>query len=96
MRRCCVSKARPDPRLAVPTQLNSTTLRQLLSELRLKELRARAKEVGVDEDALEDATDSDDPRQAVVELLLRRHRSAPDAPGAFKEEIAHQRVRPDA
>eukprot|EP01046_Picozoa_sp_COSAG06_P014490 COSAG06_NODE_900_length_11658_cov_9.850852_4_plen_1819_part_00 len=86
MRRCCVSKARPEPRLAVPTQLNSTTLRQQLSELRLKELRARAKEVGVDEDALEDATDSDDPRQAVVELLLRRHRSVPAAQGAFEEE----------
>jgi hypothetical protein len=44
--------------------------RQELAQLRLKELRARAKEAGVEERQLEDAIDSDDPRGAVIELLL--------------------------
>ena len=42
-----------------------------LSGLRLKELRARAKQAGVDEEALENATDCDDPKAAVTELLVR-------------------------
>ena len=45
-------------------------LRQELESMRLKDLRSRARGSGVDDDALEDAADSDDPKAAVVELLL--------------------------
>ena len=50
-------------------------LRRELESLRLKELRARARRQGVDDAAMEEAIDSDDPRQAFVELLLR-HKAA--------------------
>jgi hypothetical protein len=49
-------------------------LRIELGKLRLKELRARAKQARVAEDELEDATDNDDPKSAVTELLVRQHR----------------------
>ena len=51
---------------------------RLLTELhglRLKDLRKRAKELGVGSDALENAMDSDDPDAAVVELIVARSRS---------------------
>jgi hypothetical protein len=41
-----------------------------LSVLRLKELRKRARDSGVDSTLLEDAADSDDPKSAVIELLI--------------------------
>eukprot|EP01046_Picozoa_sp_COSAG06_P038821 COSAG06_NODE_4516_length_4188_cov_1.828320_5_plen_152_part_01 len=109
MRRCCVSKARPPARLAAleeegdgRRQANATSvaaLRQQLGELRVKELRARAKTEGVDEDALEDTTDSDDPKQAVIELLLRHLRpasgaqDAQDAHAALRSELEGLRVK---
>jgi hypothetical protein len=43
-----------------------------LQGLRLKALFQRAKEAGVDDDTLEDATDSDDPKDAVIAILLSR------------------------
>ena len=46
------------------------TLRAELSALRLKELRKRARDSGVDSTLLEDAADSDDPKSAVIELLI--------------------------
>ena len=50
-------------------------LRRELSGLRLKELRARAKEAKVSADDLLDAADSDDPKAATIELLLRAVRA---------------------
>jgi len=46
-------------------------LRSELEGLRLKELRARAKQANIDQDEMDDATDSDDPKTAMIELLLR-------------------------
>ena len=46
------------------------TKRQQLTGLRLRELRARAKEAGHSAVSLEAAADSDDPKTAVIELLL--------------------------
>eukprot|EP01046_Picozoa_sp_COSAG06_P021451 COSAG06_NODE_1614_length_8932_cov_4.428507_1_plen_1634_part_10 len=51
---------------------------RLLTELqgmRLRDLRKRAKEVGVGSDALENAMDSDEPEATVVELIVARTRS---------------------
>ena len=39
--------------------------------LRLNEIRARAKQAGVDTDALEEAVDSDGPKEATIELLIQ-------------------------
>ena len=52
-----------------------------LAGLRLKELRCRAKAEGIDAALLEDADDSDDPKQALMELL-QEHRAAQQAAGA--------------
>jgi hypothetical protein len=50
---------------------DGSALRQQLSALRLKELRARAKRTdGVGAEALEGAADADDPKAAVVDLLV--------------------------
>lgn len=46
------------------------SLQSELVRLRLKELRTRAKSEGVDADLLEDAMDQDDPKAAVIQLLL--------------------------
>ena len=46
------------------------SLRLELARLRLKELRARAKAEGVDTEQMEDALDSDQPKKAVIELLV--------------------------
>jgi hypothetical protein len=49
-----------------------SALREELRGLRLKELRKRAREAGLTDDALDDAVDeSSDPKAAVVALLLR-------------------------
>eukprot|EP01046_Picozoa_sp_COSAG06_P063118 COSAG06_NODE_14526_length_1149_cov_3.281905_1_plen_383_part_11 len=51
---------------------------RLLSELqgmRLRDLRKRAKEVGVGSDALENAMDSDEPEASVIELIVARSQS---------------------
>jgi hypothetical protein len=50
-----------------------TSLRQELKSLRLKELRKRAKDEGVPEDVLEDAIDEDNPKAALIDLLVERH-----------------------
>ena len=50
---------------------DDATLRAELSGLRLKELRQRARERGIGAEALEEAADSEEPKAAVVELLLR-------------------------
>jgi hypothetical protein len=64
------------PRSLVPAMRTAKrTPSALLGELqglRLKALFQRAKEAGVDDDTLEDATDSDDPKDAVIAILLSR------------------------
>ena len=51
-------------------------LRADLEGLRLKELRQRARAEGVAADEMEEAADSDEPKAAMVELLLRRAAAA--------------------
>ena len=41
-----------------------------LTQLTLKELRARATSEGVDNDAIEDARDGDTPKESLIELIL--------------------------
>ena len=62
-----LSIAHPLPESAQHSQAD---LRVELEGLRLKELRGRAKHAGVDEDALEDATDSEDPKQAIIDAIV--------------------------
>jgi hypothetical protein len=64
-----------DPKAAVVQLLldaesKSDGGRRELEALRLKELRARAKQAGYSSEQLDEAADSDDPKAAVVELLL--------------------------
>ena len=54
-------------------------MRSELETLRLKELRARAKAEGAEPEQLEDAADADDPKQAVVDLLLGLHATTVDS-----------------
>ena len=58
---------------------NDQDLRSELEGLRLKELRTRAKRANIEQDDVDDAVDSDDPKAAMVELLLWH---TPDAAGA--------------
>ena len=57
-------------RVAAPPGADAQ-LRQELAGLRLKALRARARAEEVPEEAMAAALDSEDPKQAFVELLLR-------------------------
>ena len=50
----------------------SGALRAELEGMRLKELRQRARAEGVGADEMEEAADSDEPKAAMVELLLQR------------------------
>eukprot|EP01046_Picozoa_sp_COSAG06_P029309 COSAG06_NODE_2708_length_6408_cov_2.142970_1_plen_1860_part_00 len=61
----CISPTEPQA-----AEVSHGTLQSELSSLRLKELRARAKTEGVEAGLLEDAMDDDDPKGAVVQLLL--------------------------
>ena len=47
------------------------TLQTELQGLRIKELRDRAKQAALDDDAIDDALDSDDPKGAIVDVLLQ-------------------------
>ena len=53
-------------------------MRSELESLRLKELRARAKAEGAEPEQLEEAADADDPKQAVIDLLLGLHAKTVD------------------
>ena len=48
------------------------TLRSQLQSLRLKQLRHRAGAEGLDDDAIEDALDGDNPKAALIDLLVER------------------------
>merc|ERR1711969_516943 len=64
-----------------------------LAGLRLKELRQRAREAGVDADELEEATDADNPKAAVTALILE-HMPAEAAPGhGLKKELEGLRLK---
>ena len=51
-------------------QLGGTTPAEELRMLTVKELRMRAAAEGADEDAIEDARDSDTPKESLIELIL--------------------------
>ena len=53
-----------------PEALRAEALRTELEGLGLKELRHRARAAGADEEALEDATDAEEPKVAVTALLM--------------------------
>ena len=71
---------------------------RLLSELRgmrLRELRKRAKEVGVSSNTLESAMDSDEPEGTVIDLIVARSGSAgEDRPHFVATKDGRQRKRP--
>jgi hypothetical protein len=50
-------------------------LRQELQGLRIKEIRHRAREAGIADDAIEEAADSDDPKAAAISLVVAHSRS---------------------
>eukprot|EP01043_Picozoa_sp_COSAG02_P087866 COSAG02_NODE_25072_length_669_cov_1.628070_1_plen_165_part_01 len=62
------------------TDAANAALEAELSALRLRELRRRAKTAGVADDALEEATDADDPKAAVISLLLEAASVSEDKP----------------
>ena len=65
-------------------------MRSELETLRLKELRARAKAEGAEPEQLEDAADADDPKQAVIDLLLGLHATTVDSgPTKLSFRITH-------
>ena len=66
----------------------TATLRKELDGLRLKDLRKKAKELGVDEDTLEDALDSDAPKAALIALILDASEAAGDAASLHAQKSA--------
>ena len=68
-------------------------LREELNALRLTELRSRAKSAGVSADLLANADDSDDPKQAVVELLLQHQATQHSPDEALREELSSLRLK---
>ena len=61
----CLARARPPPQATL-----EAGLRAELSALRIRALKARAREAGVSEALLAEAEDADDMKQAVVDLVL--------------------------
>ena len=51
-------------------------MRAELAELKLKELKKRARAEGLDEDAVDDVDDAADPKAAIIELLVAAAASA--------------------
>eukprot|EP01052_Picozoa_sp_SAG31_P018719 SAG31_NODE_1338_length_8731_cov_14.189643_1_plen_1748_part_10 len=81
---------------SAPVSGNDAALRQELEGLRLKELRRRAREAGIDADELEDAIDADDPKAAVIELLMSHvETSAPEVDNdtALRQELEGLRLK---
>jgi lambda repressor-like predicted transcriptional regulator len=70
-----------------------TALRQELQGLRLKELRKRAREAGVDEEALENSTDAPDPKSAVIALLLELSDASSAGDAALRQELQGLRLK---
>ena len=66
----------------------TASLRKELDGLRLKDLRKKAKELGVDEDTLEDALDADDPKTAVIALIINASGAAGDTASQVAQKEA--------
>ena len=82
------------PTAADDTSPASDPLRAELGGLRLKALLSRARADGVDADSLEDAMDNDDPKQAVIELLVQRASSDAGAgQDALRRELSGLRLK---
>eukprot|EP01046_Picozoa_sp_COSAG06_P007873 COSAG06_NODE_392_length_16344_cov_4.086981_12_plen_1028_part_00 len=62
---------------------SSSSLREELRGLRLKQLRQRAAVEGLGEDAIDDALDGDDPKAALIDLLADRVASRGPAQGVL-------------
>ena len=60
------------------TESAQDALRKELSALRLKELRRRAKAAGCSVDAIDDAVDCDDPKAALIEMVLAAEEGSAD------------------
>ena len=77
-----------------PALLATDDMQKLRAELvgmKLGALKKRARETGVTPEQLDDADDEDDPKQAVVELILE---AAPgvDAGAALRAELAEMKM----
>jgi hypothetical protein len=88
----------PDPSYRVVYEVDSsdTALRRELEGLKLKELRKRARDADVDSSQLEDAADDDDPKSAVIELLLISLKSTAvdqDGEAALQTELEGLRLK---
>eukprot|EP01043_Picozoa_sp_COSAG02_P046498 COSAG02_NODE_4354_length_5460_cov_3.975191_3_plen_229_part_00 len=71
----------------IEQQVGDALLRSELQELGLKALRRRAKDVGATAEQVLDAMDTDEPKNAVIELILATHgASISQASGATTEE----------
>ena len=68
-------------------------MRAELGGLRLKALLSRARADGVDADSLEDAMDNDDPKQAVIELLVQHASPTGADQGALRRELSGLRLK---
>jgi hypothetical protein len=61
-------------RMSLPTEAD---IREELSGLKLKELKTRAKKLGIDEVEIDEIDDADDPKAAAVEIVLIATRAEP-------------------
>ena len=86
--RCCVvSKAREPATFEVPP---------VLAALKLSVLRRRAEAAGIAEELLDDAEDSEEPREALIRLILEAE-GPPPPPAPTETELADsQPLRPAA
>lgn len=64
----------PEPKKVGDAEETEASLRMDLNGLRLKHLRQRARDAQIDPTEVEDALDTDDPKAAVITLLLDSHR----------------------
>eukprot|EP01046_Picozoa_sp_COSAG06_P059558 COSAG06_NODE_12358_length_1391_cov_1.183437_1_plen_360_part_10 len=81
---------------ATDVAAQDTVLRAELEGLRLKALRQRARDAGVDSDVLEDVTDSDDPKGALIELLIAKIKQEVNVAGrdaSLRKELQGLRLK---
>jgi hypothetical protein len=86
----------PDPSFQMAytpeEDLATGALRRELAGLRLKGLRDRAKQLGVDDDTLEDALDAEDSKSAVIALILAANEAAEDVGSQSAQQEAALRT----
>ena len=86
--------AEPEPHINDLETPATDSLRSELGGLRLKALLSRARADGVDADSLEDAMDNDDPKQAVIELIVQQASSNAGAgQDALRRELSGLRLK---